>query len=202
MLQDCCKNFARFTFKFTNLARYVFFTRIVQKLFLLWTRVYRIFTCQKCLFLDVKKWEQKTSIKMCANYKIEQAKSFKIRKHVKNSKCEWLWRPWSIRCIKRPTNTANRLKFFLRRTRCSNYFTHTNATRLSAAARRTFRHSRTFPLQSVILTRKADILANARPSILSRKKSVAVKQRFNSVTRVDLFRENAAIFPVYWRKCH
>ena len=33
VLQDFCKNFARFTFKFTNLARYLFFTRILQKLY-------------------------------------------------------------------------------------------------------------------------------------------------------------------------
>ena len=31
--RKCCKNFARFTFKFTNLARRVIFTRIVQKLY-------------------------------------------------------------------------------------------------------------------------------------------------------------------------
>ena len=53
VVPDCCKNFARFTFQFTNLARYVFlqkfckscfdcrnFARFLQKLFFLWTRVW------------------------------------------------------------------------------------------------------------------------------------------------------------------
>ena len=31
-LLDCCKSFARFTFKFTSLARYVYFIGILQKL--------------------------------------------------------------------------------------------------------------------------------------------------------------------------